>query len=97
MDFASTINALLSKQQFRSTCQDLSLLGFLFHIMAYFYVIYRYVISEWRLIRPMEINQYDITMNTHYDITMVMMILGMRIVKSHWVMMLLGISFVKSQ
>ncbi len=38
--------------------------------MACFYVIYRYVFSEWRSIRPVEINQYDITMTTHYDITM---------------------------
>ncbi len=28
------------------------------------------MISEWRSIRPVEINQYDITMATHYDITM---------------------------
>ncbi len=35
-----------------------------------FYVIYRCVISEWRSISPMEINQYDITLTTHYDITM---------------------------
>ncbi len=28
------------------------------------------MISEWRSIRPLEINQYDITMVTHYDITM---------------------------
>ncbi len=40
------------------------------HTMAYFYMIYRYVISEWRSISPVEINQYDITMATHYDITM---------------------------
>ncbi len=33
-------------------------------------MIYRYVISEWRSINPVEINQYDITMATHYDITM---------------------------
>ncbi len=33
-------------------------------------MIYRYVISKWRSIRPVEINQYDITMATHYDITM---------------------------
>ncbi len=26
--------------------------------------------SEWRSIRPVEIHQYDITMATHYDITM---------------------------
>ncbi len=39
-------------------------------IPYYFYVIYRYVISEWRSIRPVEINQYDITMATHYDIRM---------------------------
>ncbi len=32
--------------------------------------MYRYVISESRSIRSMEINQYDITMATHYDITM---------------------------
>ncbi len=32
-------------------------------------MIHRYVISEWRSIRPVEINQYDITMATHYDIT----------------------------
>ncbi len=42
----------------------------LFHTMAYLYVIYRYVISIWRLVRPIEINQYDITMASHYDITM---------------------------
>ncbi len=33
-------------------------------------MIYRYVISEWRSIRPVEINQLDITMVTHYGITM---------------------------
>ncbi len=38
--------------------------------MALFYVIYRYVISIWRSIRPVEINQYDITMGPHYDITL---------------------------
>ncbi len=32
--------------------------------MAYFYVIYRYVISKWRSIRPVEINQYYITMGS---------------------------------
>ncbi len=37
--------------------------------MDYFCVIYKCVISEWRSIRPVEINQYDITMTTHYDIT----------------------------
>ncbi len=40
------------------------------YCMAYCYVIYRYVISEWRSIRPVEINQYEITMATHYNITM---------------------------
>ncbi len=34
------------------------------------YVIYRYVFSSWRSIRPVEINQYVIAMATHYDITM---------------------------
>ncbi len=29
------------------------------------------MISEWRSIKPVEINQYDIIMATHYDITMV--------------------------
>ncbi len=29
-----------------------------------------YVFSEWRSIRPVEINQYGITIVTHYDITM---------------------------
>ncbi len=38
--------------------------------MACFYVIYRYVISKWRSNRPLEINQYDITIANHYDITM---------------------------
>ncbi len=38
--------------------------------MDYFCAIYRYVISEWRSIRPVEINQYDITMATDDDITM---------------------------
>ncbi len=33
-------------------------------------MIYWYVISEWRSISPVQINQYDITMATHYDITM---------------------------
>ncbi len=33
-------------------------------------MIYRYLISDWISIRPVEINQYDITMATHYDITM---------------------------
>ncbi len=37
--------------------------------MALFYVIYRYVIFEWRSIKPVEINQYDVTMATHFDIT----------------------------
>ncbi len=41
----------------------------LFHTMTYFYVIYRYEISEWRSVRPVEIIQYEITMATHYDIT----------------------------
>ncbi len=42
-----------------------------FHTMACFYVIYRYVFSKWRSIRPVDINQYQsITMATHYDITM---------------------------
>ncbi len=38
--------------------------------MAYFYVIYRYVISEWRSIRSVEVNQYAIILATHYDIIM---------------------------
>ncbi len=38
--------------------------------MACLYVIYRYVFSVWRSIRPVEIHQYDIKMATHYDITM---------------------------
>ncbi len=42
----------------------------LFHTMACFYVIYWYVFTKWRSIRPVEINQLDITMDTHYDITM---------------------------
>ncbi len=41
----------------------------LLHTMAWFYVIYSYVISKWRSIRSVGINQYDITMATH-DITM---------------------------
>ncbi len=45
-------------------------LSVLFHTMARFYAIYRYVISIWRLIMPVEINQYDITMAPHYDIIM---------------------------
>ncbi len=39
--------------------------------MACFYVIYRDVFSEWRSIRQLEINQCNITMATHYDITRV--------------------------
>ncbi len=42
----------------------------LFHTIACFYVIYRYVFSKWRSIRPVEINQCDITMATHCDIQM---------------------------
>ncbi len=41
-----------------------------FYTMAYIFVIYWYVISKWRSIRPVEINQYDITMATHYAFTM---------------------------
>ncbi len=33
-------------------------------------MIYGYVISEGRSIRPVDINQYNITMATYYDITM---------------------------
>ncbi len=69
---------------------------FLFHTMAYFYVLYRYVISEWRSIRPVKINQYDITMTTHYDITMGNDT-GMCIVMSQWLLMLLEIAIVMSQ
>ncbi len=29
-----------------------------------------YVFSKWRSTRPVKINQYDITMTTHYDINM---------------------------
>ncbi len=43
---------------------------YLFHTMACFCVIYRYVLSEWRSIRSVKINQYYITLATHYDITM---------------------------
>ncbi len=43
------------------------------------------MVSQWRSIRPLEINQYDITMATNYDITWVMTLIGMRIVKSQWV------------
>ncbi len=42
----------------------------LFHTMACLYVMYRYEFPEWRSTRPVEINQYDIIMATHYDITM---------------------------
>ncbi len=38
--------------------------------MVCFYVIYRYVFSAWRSIRTVEINQYDLTMASHYDIAM---------------------------
>ncbi len=61
-------------------------------------MIYRYVIFKWRSSRPVEINQYDITMATHYDITM-----GNDITRdAHckitiWVMTLLGTSIVTSQ
>ncbi len=33
-------------------------------------MIYIHVFSGWRSIRLVEINQYDTTMTTHYDITM---------------------------
>ncbi len=62
--------------------------------MAYFYVIYRYVFSEWRSVRPVEINQYEIIMATHYDITMGNDVTRMSTVKSQWLMMLLGTSIV---
>ncbi len=38
--------------------------------MACFYVISRTMFYEWRSIRPVEIYQYDIIMDTHYNITM---------------------------
>ncbi len=65
--------------------------------MTCFYMIYRYVLSKWRSFSPVEINQYDITMATHYDITMGNDIARMPIVKSQWLMMLLGTSIVTSQ
>ncbi len=79
--------------------------------MADLYVIYRYVISKWRSITPVEISQYDITMATLYDITVgndvardahcksqcVMMLLGLSIVMSQWVMTLLYVHIISSQ
>ncbi len=54
-----------------------------------------YAFSELRSIRPAEINQYDLTMATHYDITMSNDVArdihcDVTIVKSQWVMILLG-------
>ncbi len=83
----------------------------LFHTIACFYVMFRYVFCKWRSIRPVEINQYDITMVNHYDITMcndiardahceitmVMMLLRTSIVMSQWVMMLLCLHIMGSQ
>ncbi len=42
----------------------------LFYTMAYYHMIYRCVFFEWRWIRLVEMNQYYITMATHYDITL---------------------------
>ncbi len=39
------------------------------HFIPY-YGLFLCDIQEWRSIRLIEINQYDITMATHYDITM---------------------------
>ncbi len=63
------IYALLHSNVYHSCPLDYEYYSTL-HTMFCFYVIYRYMFSEWRSIRPMEINQYDITMATHYDITM---------------------------
>ncbi len=60
-----------------------------FYTMASFNVIYKYVFSEWRSIRAVEINHYDITMTTHYDIIMGNDIVRIPIMKSQWVMTLL--------
>ncbi len=71
--------------------------------MVYFYVIYRFDISDWRSIRPVEINHYDITMgndvarDVHCNITMGNDVARMYIVKSQWVMMLLGMRNMTSQ
>ncbi len=65
----------------------------LFNTRACFYVIYSYVFSKWKSIRPVEISQYDITMATH-DITMGNDVAMDAHVKSQWVMMLLGTSIV---
>ncbi len=46
------------------------MIQFLIPYCGLFYLIYRYVFSEWRSIRPVKINQYDITLDTHYDIIM---------------------------
>ncbi len=51
---------------------------YLFHTMAYFYVIYRYVISEWRSISMT--SQWPLIMTSQW----VMTLLGMNIVKSQW-------------
>ncbi len=47
--------------------------------------------------QAVEINQYDITMTTYYDITMGNDIGKKRIVQSQWVMMLLGMYIMMSQ
>ncbi len=38
--------------------------------MSCFHVVYSYVFSKWRSFKPVDINQYDITIATNYDITM---------------------------
>ncbi len=64
--------------------------------MDSFYVIYRCVISEWRSIRPVEINQYDIIMATH-DITIGNDVARDAHCDTQWVIMLLWISIMTSQ
>ncbi len=39
-------------------------------ILTCFYMIYRYMFSKWKSIRLVEINQYDITIAPHCEITM---------------------------
>ncbi len=64
--------------------------GYLNVFMACFYGIYRYMFSKWRSMRPVEINQYKITMIPLMTSQWAMTLLGMPTVKSQWVIMLLG-------
>ncbi len=95
--FETLLHCVLFETNNVSTAHNQTLVLILYSMLWSVFMTYKYVFSKWRSIMPVEFNQYDITMGTHYDITMCNDVASMPIVKSQWVMMLLGTFIVMSQ